>query len=257
MALNPPDADVFEKDQGQESNSSAPCHDSNQASQSSCRLAEQYGISLNRHLMRTDALYAFSELFSISLCSENQFLNMLQSEISMVSRSFHGQEEACVDTLSYCKGLIDEHADRLRETLSLLENEENNGWPRATEAADIESREVLMKMIRKDCRYLLHRCSTLADRAVECATLVRNSTMLQASEKSISQAKEVGRLTLLAYFFLPLSFVTSLFGMNFVEFESWHDALVSGLCILFGVMSVALVVCFWEYMPWRKREKNL
>jgi len=201
-----------------------------------------------------DALYAFSELFTVALSSENQFLNMIQLEVKIRARSFFGQEEACIDTLSYCKGLLEEHADRLREVSALLETEECNGWPKATDPNDLATREAVSRALLKDCKYLLHRCSVLADRAVDVADFIRNYAMLHASERSISQAKEVGRLTLLAYFFLPLSFVTSLFGMNFVEFRNWRVALITALCVFVGVMIVSLVICFWDYMPWRRKK---
>ncbi|KAF2810714.1 uncharacterized protein BDZ99DRAFT_414865 [Mytilinidion resinicola] len=242
MALNPPNSEVFDMSQIPRS-TSAQSRNTFHASQTLSNLPEQYGMSLNRKLMKMDALYAFSDLFNVALCSENQFLNMIQAEINVAIRSFHGQEENCIDILSYCKGLIDEHYDRLREMVALLENEENNGWPRVTEGPEFWTRDDIAKALRKDVQHLLYRCSTLAERAIDGTNFIRNYAMLLTSERSISQAKEVGRLTLLAYFFLPMSLVTSLFGMNFVEIEDWRKAVISAVAVFAGVMTISLIIC--------------
>ena len=43
---------------------------------------------------------------------------------------------------------------------------------------------------------------------------------LQDSHKSVEYAESLGTLTTLAFLFVPLSFITSIFGMNLVEFGS-------------------------------------
>lgn len=220
------------------------------------KLAAQYGITLDRALMRTDALYTFSELFNVSLCAENQFVNVVQAEINVATSSFHGQEEACIDTLSYCKNLLDEHADRMKECMALLDPERHTDWPAVTAERRIPVQSKI-RDIRKDYEHLLQRCTTLADRAIHGSNFIQNYAMLLGSERAISQATEVGRLTLLAYLFLPLSFVTSFYGMNFLDFADWHDAVTSAVCVFVGVMLLSLVICFWDYMPWRRKERNL
>ncbi|KAF2181562.1 hypothetical protein K469DRAFT_260224 [Zopfia rhizophila CBS 207.26] len=237
--LNPPDPDAFEMTQMGQAGNNASTQGPTQASQSACNLPEQYGISLNKDLMRIDALYTFSELFTLALSSENQFLTMIQAEIMAAVKTFQGQEEACIDTLSYCKALLDDHADRLQETIHFLENEEENGWPRASEQADVEIRDRVVKGLLKDYG----------------TNFVRNYAMLQASEKSIYQAKEVSRISLLAYFFLPMSFVTSFFGMNFLQIKDWKKAIISATFVFVGVMGVSTVICFWDFMPWRRVRK--
>lgn len=60
---------------------------------------------------------------------------------------------------------------------------------------------------------------------------------IQASQRSIKEAVSVKRLTLLAFIFIPLSFVTSLYGMNVKEISGDGVRLwvffVTAICVMF------------------------
>lgn len=66
--------------------------------------------------------------------------------------------------------------------------------------------------------------------------------MLLASEQSREQANRLGRLTTLAFFFIPLSFVTSFFGMNITEFGTGTDLWVY---IVSSVGLMVVVIFLW------------
>jgi hypothetical protein len=72
---------------------------------------------------------------------------------------------------------------------------------------------------------------------------------LQESRKSLQQADTIGRVSILAFVFLPLSLVTSFFGMNVQQLAgagaTWQAITItaSALCVL------VLYVCVWM---WRK-----
>jgi len=66
-----------------------------------------------------------------------------------------------------------------------------------------------------------------------------NSAMLKESQKAIERADDQRRLTVLAYFLLPLSIVTSAFGMNVKELGtgSQHIWLPFVVLVPVGVLS--------------------
>jgi hypothetical protein len=72
---------------------------------------------------------------------------------------------------------------------------------------------------------------------------------LQESRKSLQQADTIGRVSILAFVFLPLSLVTSFFGMNVKQLTgteaSWQVVTITAsvLCV------VVCYVCIWM---WRK-----
>ncbi|KAK4163102.1 hypothetical protein QBC43DRAFT_265083 [Cladorrhinum sp. PSN259] len=64
-----------------------------------------------------------------------------------------------------------------------------------------------------------------------------SSITIVESERAIKEAESVSKLTQLAFFFIPLSLVSSVFGMNINEFEGqltwWHWVLVSVAASIF------------------------
>jgi len=75
---------------------------------------------------------------------------------------------------------------------------------------------------------------------------------LQESRKSIQQANTVGRVSFLAFVFIPLSLATSFFGMNISELTgsgaSWKTFVISTVCLC----ALVLLVCAWL---WRKSRR--
>ena len=77
--------------------------------------------------------------------------------------------------------------------------------------------------LRTDYEDILERTDALIRAYSEGMEDIHKSAMLLESRKAIEQSKGVARLTLLAFLFIPLSFTSSFFGMNFKEL--WDDRL--------------------------------
>ena len=79
---------------------------------------------------------------------------------------------------------------------------------------------------------------------------------IEESKRGIEQSKQVGRLTQLAFVFIPLTFVTGVFGMNITQFggeaplwKFWVTAgTISGIAFIIGLMTV------WSDL-WRRLER--
>lgn len=209
-------------------------------------LPSQYGTSLDQSVARVDAFYAFSELISMASNSENQFLNLLATQIDTCMKRFHGSEDRAIDNLQYFKTLIQEHVERTEQLIYLLEHENKTKWPQATDHKAIETREATRLRLLSNHKYLFRRGETLVKKIQDGTSTIQTDVMARASQKSIEQARKIGRVTLLAYFFLPLSFVTSIFGMNMVSFDNTKWGIVALISVLCGVLIPPLILCFWE-----------
>jgi hypothetical protein len=225
--------------------------------QSSCLLPFQYGVSLDRDLMRIDALYALSDIFAFAASAENQFINLMQKQVDGAIREFRGQEEWSMAALRYSKDLLDDHIQHLESTIARLETEDRTNLPRAQDSPGLETRKATLDQLLEDFRYLLVRSKAVATRAKEGTDTIMNDVLLKESRNAFTQAKEVGRLSFLAYFFLPMSFVTSLFGMNVVQISDWRLAVAAILTVFVLVMAVSVVLGLWESMPWKARKSRM
>ena len=71
---------------------------------------------------------------------------------------------------------------------------------------------------------------------------------LMASTKSVQQSESVGRLTMLAFVFIPLSFMTSFFGMNVVEFGT--GSIRIWVFIVSAAVLVLVMLMAWAFSGW-------
>lgn len=73
--------------------------------------------------------------------------------------------------------------------------------------------------------------------------------MLAEAQRSISQAEGLARLTFLAFLFVPLSFTTSFFGMNFRELigdDGPNLSVYIWFAVSVPIFAISLSFLFWE-----------
>lgn len=235
------------------------------ATQSSSFLPAQYGKSLKLSAMRASPLYALSDVFRHSACSSNQKVNMLHIHADEALRRAHRDESLSLADLRFIKKVLDDHAAYLREVIAFLEGA-TAAWiiqqPQLEQAASSlgvvgasstngkkagagagekkmisDVTETTQRELFEDFRHLLHRVEKLADRCKDGTDIILSGAQLRESQKAIDQAEEVKMLTKLVFIFAPLSFLTSVFGMNFVA-PSWRV----GVGVFFAG-SVLLAIC--------------
>ncbi|KAF2753094.1 hypothetical protein EJ05DRAFT_542115 [Pseudovirgaria hyperparasitica] len=188
------------------------------AAQNICMIPIQYGYGLDLEVARKDALYALSELFQFAAASESQCLNLLQSRIEH-ELSFIGQEglgrynASSLLNLRYIKTVLTSHIQRLAQILRTLENRKNMNWPCSHSPVAEKSGTRLFI----DLNYLLSCAQNLSLECERGIGTLADSSILEESRRTLTQAERVRKLTVLATIFIPLTFTCSIFGMNFVE----------------------------------------
>ena len=114
-----------------------------------------------------------------------------------------------------------------------------------------ESSHAAAKLLR-DYEELLEKAKELFQLYNEKLDDIKTNTSLLEARKSLAQSKSIGRLSLLAFFFLPLSFTTSLFGMNFREIGEDLSIWI-WVAVSVPVFCCTLILCFWPKLVdiWR------
>jgi Mg2+ and Co2+ transporter CorA len=201
------------------------------------------------------------ELFMFAAFSESQFLNLVASKLEseLEHSALVWQKSAALSNLVYHQQILDRHIHQLRENLasvdeaigSYLQHDlqpDNNKLPPALAAA---------KRLRTDYQSLVDRASKLlryCDRGVQ---IVMNNAMIKESREAIHQAKGVVKLTRLAFVFIPLSFTTSFFGMNFKQLNS--EALGIWIWFVVSLPILAMAVLLMQYdvsLIWHSRKRD-
>lgn len=233
--------------------------------------SEHYGHYLHTPTMRVDAFYALHDIFAFVACSENQFLNMLKTKYHSHARRTNNinQLESQLDNLRYHKAIVQDHIEQLQSVIECIQNRSDSHWVRpkpprpasgqgsstegrgeaydrllATYESDVQRAETAASMLVRDFQGLLQKAQGLSQCHGERIDDIRTGNMLAESRKATEQARSVTRLTLLAFWFLPLSFTTSIFGMNFRELGT-HLSIWVWVATSVPVFLFALVCCFW------------
>ncbi|OAT13581.1 hypothetical protein BDBG_08754 [Blastomyces gilchristii SLH14081] len=215
------------------------------AAQNICLLPFQYGSMIDREVAEQDALYAVSEVFQFAASSELQFLNLLHGRIKH-ELSFTGEQQkmgrrndaVSLLNLRFIKTQLISHAQRLAETVRTLETCDLLGWQRDQESPKAQQRA---RLLLSDFGYLLQRAEGLARECDSGIDTLVNSSILEESRRSTENAIRVQKLTVLATIFIPLSFVCTVWGMNFQELGSgtqpvWMWFVTAGPVILVSLL---------------------
>lgn len=216
------------------------------STQSAKLLPTQYGSTLDADIMRVDAMYALSELFTFAACNESQFINFVSSQVEEALRVSETQEKLSLSNLWLNKSLLDEHVTTLQENVEFLKNSRDGRWPQASQEGHITVVSKTQEALLRDFECLIGRAKDLRARCVDGTTIVMNRAMLQESRNAIHQATKVKRLTVLAFFFVPISLLTSVFGMNFNQLGQGEVSIVWFIPPLAVVICASAVFCFWE-----------
>ncbi|QYS95326.1 hypothetical protein H0G86_002619 [Trichoderma simmonsii] len=250
-----------------------PHHATQSTTQSSRHLSSQYGQSLKVALMRASPLYALGDIFRHSACSSNQMVNMLMGRVEDALRASYldRHEGLSLKDLRFIKNVLDEHSAYLEEVVWFLQSglsawlspQPTSNFPQHTnQSMNMESSATNNKSgmgnkklsgaidatqieLLEDYRCLLRRCQRLAARCKDGTDIIINGAALRESQRGIEQAEEVKLLTKLVFLFAPLSFVTSIFGMNFVDLSVKQGlaALLTVAVFLLIALLVALSKC--------------
>ncbi|KAI0147056.1 hypothetical protein GGR57DRAFT_516083 [Xylariaceae sp. FL1272] len=239
-----------------------------------------YGSFLSVKIMKTDPFYALNCLFRFAANSESQFLNLLRAKLmdSGLHHQDEHMHKSLAD-LKRHKLILFEHIEHLHRVITIIKQRGYNRLTRseigsnamaqsesstrlcsAGSITDLPSldlskppsrRPTLNALQNNDCETvaeslledyedLVSRAQALCDLYVEGIRDIRDNAMLAESRKAIEQAEAVTHLTRLAYFFLPLSFTSTLFGMNFREIGNdlsiWIWVVTSIPVFLFAVL---------------------
>ncbi len=230
---------------------------------------DSYGRFLRDEIMKADPFYALSGIYSFAASTENEFLNLLGAELDSETKYLDHEKhmEASLRNLVYHRKILNAHAERIQLTIWQLRRHGSPDWPHlameqrrqrspgSLQVPDIASNHVpsseateieqVVSHLVDDYEYLLHRVKYLSMQYKEGMEHIRNSATLHESRKAIGQAEGVARLTLLAFFFVPLGFTASLFVMNFKELGDQLSIWIR-FAISIPIFTLTLIICFWS-----------
>ncbi|CAN9316503.1 unnamed protein product [Alternaria alternata] len=160
-----------------------------------------------------DPLYALAPVLLFAAASENQLLSALQRWYDIIASTTWDRKYSTehLEQLVLHKHLLDDHANRHEDVLRFIHSPVLARWANALTQDQHAIAQESKDAVKADFEFLLSRYRQLSLHYQEAISILVSATSLAESQKQITLAAQVTKLTVLATIFLPLSYCTSIF----------------------------------------------
>jgi len=234
-----------------------------------------------------DPLSMCIPLFAHAAFSEVQFLNLMESRIKIQIKSVvEGVLADALGTFQYFSTILNRHAQQLKDntrSLCKLAERSNQGLNGLKAEALMPKSAVLpslgmglrhqssetetvrnfgtggfdgtftTKGLLEDYEQLHLRCIDLSNMCTQGISLAMNKAAIEESRKAIEQSERLKKLTLLATLFIPLSFSSSLFGMNVDLLGQSTVGFWWFLVVCIPITLFAYILYLWDFQVLKRR----
>ncbi|KAL6409784.1 hypothetical protein AUP68_06180 [Ilyonectria robusta] len=207
--------------------------------QSIRHIYKNYGRYLKSGVMAHDAFYALHELFEFSAASIDQLLELLEDTIRGVP---HQADAARLSELLILKANLDGYRSYVRDTFRTVQARGNPKWPRAVDPRHRLKADQAAIQLEARYEHLLARCDRLSEHASGNINILMSLGSQEQTAKTVQQTDRLGKLSFLAYFYVPISFAASFFSMGFVELENHLS--------IWAFFSLATLLLFLSMLAW-------
>lgn len=164
--------------------------------------------------MAHDAFYALNELFEFSAASIDQLLELFEGNVRTTS---YNLDTTRLSELLIAKTLVDDYRHYVKDILGIISARGGPKWPRLTDPEHCRKSDRAAGQLESRYQRLLGRCDHLLGHCTSSITILMTTQSQRQAEVGIEQTNRLSKLSLLAYVYIPLTFVSGLFGMNLRE----------------------------------------
>lgn len=188
-------------------------------------LPGRFGETLNWEQVTRDPILCLRELFAFQCGATKQYMNMMRKHINQLIARTHPTGDGFLNMedvldFDYSKTVLVKFAAHLHDLYRHLDPETPNCPIKLR--PDSLDRKAMLALVRQDLDYLYEEVKTLIELCNAGRSMVLSSFSIMESKRAAHEARLVTALTKatnrITFIFLPISFVTSIFGMNFRQF---------------------------------------
>lgn len=168
--------------------------------------------------MQNDAFYALTELFSVFIAAEAQVLKTVESTMTRVS-DLVDSNESDINAPLRNQQFLEDHILDLETALEFVKRRGSPTWPKGSLSTNQKTKaEAAASSLERDLKCILQRAESLRLRSERTLAMAMNIANIAEARRGIVQGQNLFKFTVVASFYIPFSFVSSVFGMNFKEF---------------------------------------
>jgi CorA-like Mg2+ transporter protein len=242
--------------------------------QTAALLPLRYGSKLRPEKLDRGVMYVLYEIFSMSAYSESRFLVQVDSTLRKTLGHVNEDRFDGFTDLTFIRRLLYRHIQQTQTAIIALKNFQSLDSPdhrgsKENKASKAEVKAGTTTMwILQDFNHNLEYAKALDEQCKEGIAVLMSSASIAESRKAMAQQERIGKLTLLAFLFVPLSFTTSFFGMNFKELSAQVMSIWAWFVMAIPVVAITQIAYFCtvkqltapfrrlrDWMLWRNHKK--
>ena len=210
------------------------------------RVPTIYGRDTDTGELAHDPLCALTEVFRLIAASEAQFLEMcslvLEKNIDGDFAQASTKQEATRVILVDLQKTLERHSTRIAAIVEFLRN--NDCLDVARSNSDVTRTSI--KFLHRDFEFLLQSIRDHISRCTHELNIMMSEISVNEARRGMDQTRRGFKFTVLAAFYIPLSFTCSLFGMNFVQFNDLTHGFRSWLALTIPLFILSLLFLSWN-----------
>ncbi len=180
------------------------------------RAADDIAMSVqDQDLCSQDPFVLLADLLETSALSWMQFLNFLRE----LHQNLPGEATDRAALLSRDRTLVDQCVKYATETIRLIDSRDNLAWQACADEAGLVRVATIARRVRWDFEILREEAIDLASTCKDSINIAMSNISIRASEQALAEGRWMHLVTYLAFLFVPLTFVASIFGMNISKLD--------------------------------------
>ncbi len=207
-------------------------------------------------LLVEDPFFILSCVYHAAARTRIQLLSFIESDVLECSAATSGgsasgleRQSVVLDQLRFNLQLVRRVERFCKEDLGIIARGGSAAWPRCSERLAAEM-ELVKDQLQEDYAFLIEQCGSLALRCETASnTLVSLAQWMDARE-GIRESRNVANLTILAFVFIPLSYITSCLSMNVTGVMDgvpiWIWGAASGISVVITGTVVVVLRGWWR-----------
>jgi Mg2+ and Co2+ transporter CorA len=215
-------------------------------------LPSRYGETLDWATVCDDPLLVLQELFYFQTASAGQYLDMLRKLIEDLTMRLHptGDSSPTMEDIlhyEYTKTVLVRWSTHFSTLLSRLNDQLLQDNERTPEMIQLLRKSY--SPIKQDIEYLRDEADVLIGLCESGKDTIMSSFTVYASRRAAEESSLVTKLTKatnrITLIFLPISLVTSVFGMNFRQFGQGPLSITLWVTIIVPLLALCILVSEW------------
>lgn len=193
-------------------------------------------------------MFAIQEIFTFHAASELQYVNMLEDFVTdQISRAESKQAETDMSSIlhfDYARSILVRHDAYIQNLLGSIDTCLKSWKQRAAQSQCCD--EELRSTLRIDLDYLSTRTQNIIKLCEAGRSTIMSNASIEEAKRSNEQAVLVTGLTKatnrLTFVFLPISFLTSVFGMNFRQLGQGTLSIWLWVAIALPLLAICVIL---------------